>query len=85
MRLDRAGTAHGVRHARTMSVRPTMTFLRTALPTFSSIWPETDANFSAVDRAAERGPFCGGPVGVVQGGADGRAAPLAVGAARTVL
>ena len=63
-----------------------MTFLRAALPNpLLQFWPETDANFSAFDRAAERGPFCGGPVGVVQGGADGRAAPLEDGAARTVL
>ena len=48
-----------------------MTFLRAALPNpLLQFWPETDANFSAFDRAAERGPFCGGSVGVVQGGAE---------------
>ena len=56
-------------------LRRAMTFLRAALPNpLLQFWPETDANFSAFDRAAERGPFCGGPVGVVQGGADRREA-----------
>ena len=63
-------------------LRRAMTFRRTAPPFHRTLAVLTETDTRTFAFLIARRTFCGGPVGVVQGGAEGRAAPLADGARR---